>query len=80
MYLLGQTAHTIGNLWLSHWSDENAENPEVALNQVIKTNLYIYKRFRHYRFYQYTCNNKFSVPFDLFVFSRLPCTWVYMGV
>ena len=28
MYLLGQTAHTIGNLWLSHWSDENAENPD----------------------------------------------------
>ena len=27
MYLLGQTAHTLGNIWLSHWSDENEENP-----------------------------------------------------
>ena len=34
MYLLGQTAHTLGNIWLSHWSDENAEHPEIALNQV----------------------------------------------
>ena len=37
MYLLGQTAHTIGNLWLSHWSDENTENPEVALNKVVSS-------------------------------------------
>ena len=41
MYLLGQTAHTIGNLWLSHWSDENAENPEAALNKVTATPFWI---------------------------------------
>ena len=34
MYLIGQAAHTLGNIWLSHWSDENSENPEVALNKV----------------------------------------------
>ena len=34
MYLLGQTAHTLGNIWLSHWSDENEENPDEAINQV----------------------------------------------
>ena len=41
MYLLGQTAHTIGNLWLSHWSDENAENPEAALNEVSATPFWV---------------------------------------
>ena len=44
MYLLGQTAHTIGNLWLSHWSDENAENPEVALNKVIMQLFHVAER------------------------------------
>ena len=34
MYLIGQAAHTLGNIWLSHWSDENSENSEVALNKV----------------------------------------------
>ena len=45
MYLLGQGAHTIGNLWLSHWSDESAEDPEAALIKVMGIYYLLIKAF-----------------------------------
>ena len=34
MYLLSGTVHTLGDVWLSVWADDNANYANITLNKV----------------------------------------------